>query len=285
VGIAVRNFWWLSRRAFVLAYQDGCFGSAKGAAYSALLCFFPLLTAVAAILIQVQAQSVSGILSRALSRVVPPGSEALVLENFRRGGARPVSLLVAATLLSIWAASRVMTSLMEGFRAAYHVPAGRPFLRQQAVAILLVLATALPVVLASGLILFGNRSEQAVMHWLGVNRAWQELQTWVKLASLAARYIVAFAANVLVAAVLYYIGPNRRQRWRLVWPGAVAATVMWLASTIGFAWYVRNIAGYNVLYGSIGAAIALLVWMYVLAAGSLIGCEFNAEYERLRGVQ
>jgi len=282
LGVAVRNFWWLFRRSLVLAYEDGCLGIAKGAAYSALLCFFPLLTAVAAILVQVQARSVSGLVSHALSRVVPPGSEALVLQNFRAGGARPVSLLVAATLLSIWAASRVMTSLMEGFRAAYHIPAGRPFLRQQAMAILLVLAAALPLVLASGLLLFGNRTEQAVMHWLGVNREWQELQNWVKLAAMAARYCVAFVSNVAVAGVLYHLGPNRPQRWHLVWPGAIASTVLWLVSTIGFAWYVRNIAGYNVLYGSIGAAIALLVWMYVLAAISLIGCEFNAEYERLR---
>ena len=178
-----------------------------------------------------------------------------------------------------------MTSLMEGFKAAYRIPAGRPFLRYQGVAILLVLATALPVVLASGLILFGNRTEQAVMRWLGVNQAWQELQTWVRLAATTARYIVAFATNVVVAATLYYLGPNRPQRWRLVWPGAIVSTTLWLVSTVGFAWYVRNIAGYNVLYGSIAATIALLVWMYVLAAISLIGCEFNAERERLRGIE
>jgi membrane protein len=81
--------------------------------------------------------------------------------------------------------------------------------------------------------------------------------------------------------VLYFIGPSRPQRWRFVWPGALVATLLWLLSTLGFGWYVRNIAGYNLLYGSVGAAIALLVWMYVLAAVALIGCEFNAEYERL----
>jgi membrane protein len=80
---------------------------------------------------------------------------------------------------------------------------------------------------------------------------------------------------------MYLLGPNRPQRWRFVWPGAIVATVIWLAATQGFAWYVRDIADYNLLYGSIGAVIALLVWMYVLAAIALIGCEFNAEYERM----
>jgi membrane protein len=278
---AWRNFWWLFRRSFVLAYEDGCFGTAKGAAYSALLCFFPLLTATATVLVQVRAESVSGVLYRALSRVVPPGTEKLVLDNFRGQGARPAALLVAAVLVSLWAASRVMTSLMEGFQAAYHIPAGRPFLRHQGMAILLVLATAVPVGAALALIMFGNRTEQLVLRWLGVLPAGQELRSWVKLAATAARHTVAFVTNVAVAATVYRLGPNRPQRWRLVWPGAVLATALWLVSTLGFAWYVRNIAGYNLLYGSIGAAIALLVWMYVLAAVILIGCEFNAEYERL----
>ena len=279
-----RNSWRLFRWSLVLAYKDGCFGTAKGAAYSALLCFFPLLTATATILVQIRGEPVSGVLSRALARVTPPGTEQLVLENFRVRGARPAALLVAATLVSIWAASRVMISLMEGFQAAYHIPTGRPFLRQQGMAILLVLATALPLLAASGLVLFGNRAEQLALRWLGLSPAWQEIESWVRLLTSASRYAVAIAANVAVAATLYTLGPNRPQRWRNVWPGAVVATALWLVSTMGFAWYVRNMAGYNVLYGSIGAVIALLVWMYVLAAVVLLGCEFNAVCERLRGL-
>ncbi len=87
------------------------------------------------------------------------------------------------------------------------------------------------------------------------------------------------------ARCLYYFGPYRRQRWRYVWPGAILATVLWLAATSGFAWYAVHIAHYNVMYGSVGASIALLVWMYVLAIVALIGCEFNAEYERASAVR
>ena len=71
-----------------------------------------------------------------------------------------------------------------------------------------------------------------------------------------------------------------KQRWSLVWPGAVLATVLWMLATSGFAWYVRNIGHYNLMYGSVGAGIALLVWMYLMALIALLGCEFNAEYER-----
>jgi membrane protein len=102
---------------------------------------------------------------------------------------------------------------------------------------------------------------------------------WQFLSSLAT-YAVAFATTVLVTALLYYFGPYREQRWHYVWPGAIVATTLWLAATSSFGWYVRHMGNYNVMYGSIGAGIALLVWMYLMAAIALIGCEFNAEYER-----
>jgi membrane protein len=102
----------------------------------------------------------------------------------------------------------------------------------------------------------------------------------MRVVSRGARYLLAFATTVTVTSTLYLFGPYRRQRWRYVWPGAVLATIFWLFATAGFAWYVRNIGNYNVMYGSLGAGIALLVWMYLMAVIALIGCEFNAEYER-----
>jgi membrane protein len=100
-------------------------------------------------------------------------------------------------------------------------------------------------------------------------------------ASRLARYVLAFVTTITVTSSLYYFGPYRKQRWRFVWRGATLATFLWFFATLGFAWYVRHLAAYNVMYGSIGAGIALLVWMYLLAAIALIGCEFNVEYERM----
>ncbi len=94
------------------------------------------------------------------------------------------------------------------------------------------------------------------------------------------RYIVALGAMATITAILYFYGPYRKQRWADVWPGAILATILWLLATLGFAWYIRNVTNYNVLYGSVGASIALLSWMYLLAAIALFGCEFNAELER-----
>jgi len=84
----------------------------------------------------------------------------------------------------------------------------------------------------------------------------------------------------LTTALIYHVGPNRKQRFRKVVPGAVLATALWSIATLGVAWYFRHITDYNVLYGSVGAGLALLVWSYVLAVIALYGCEFNAALER-----
>lgn len=269
-----RTVLWLLRRSVVAAFEDGCFSIAKGAAYSALLSFFPVLTSAAAILVQTKAEFVSQTIEGFLSEIVPPGTEDLVLRQFRAAGARPTALLVGAGLISLWAASSVIKSLMEGFQAAYRVPRSRGFLRRSGVAIALVLLVTVPLVGASLLILFGDEVERQVLRWMQAGPS-----SWPWL-SHGFRIAVAFATTVLVTALLYYFGPYRRQRWRYVWPGAILATVLWLGTTSGFGWYVRHMGNYNVMYGSVGAGIALLVWMYLLAAIALIGCEFNAEYER-----
>jgi membrane protein len=265
----------------VTTFDDGCLGVAKGAAYSALLSFFPVIAASAAILMQIRAEFVSRIIERTLSEIVPPDSVDLVVEQFRVTGSRPIALLIVAGVISVWAASGVIKSLIEGFQAAYRVPRSRGFVRQNAVAIALVLLSAAPLVCASLLIVFGNQTERVVLDWLKVDPVLNPLApTWEWLSRMA-RYAVAFVTTVVVTAVLYYFGPYRQQRWRYVWPGATLATVLWLLATSGFAWYVRHIGHYNLMYGSVGAGIALLVWMYLVSAIALVGCEFNAEYERM----
>jgi membrane protein len=275
------TFPWLLRRSVVAAFDDNCFSIAKGAAYSALLSFFPVLTSAATILVQTRAEFVSSTIEKFLSQVVPPGTQDLVLVQFQVKGARPVEVLIVAALISLWAASSVIKSLIEGFQAAYRVPRNRSFVHGSAVAISLVLMSTIPLVGASVLLLFGGQIEGVVLRFMQVDPRWTPF-AWVwEWLSRVARYAVAFAATVLVTGTLYYFGPYRKQRWAAVWPGAVVATVLWMFATSGFGWYVKHLAHYNALYGSVAASIALLVWMYLLAAIALVGCEFNAECERL----
>jgi membrane protein len=280
VRLTPRNLSWLLKRSLIATFDDGCIGSAKGAAYSALLSFFPMLTSAAAIMVQTKTEFVSHYLENLLKEIVPPGTEDLVVQQFSVMGERPLTLLIVAAMVSLWAASGVFKSLIEGFHYAYRVPRDRGFFHGTAVAMALVLMSAIPLIAASVLILFGGGIERLVLGWLKVDPVFNPLASVWQWASRVTRYVVAFAGNAAVTAMLYYFGPNRKQRWHFVWPGAILATLAWLIATTVFAWYVRNIARYNVMYGSIGAAIALLVWMYLLALIALVGCEFNAAYER-----
>lgn len=104
---------------------------------------------------------------------------------------------------------------------------------------------------------------------------------WIQTLTQMLTSAISFGTIVLVVALLYFIGPNRPMRWRDVWPGAWIASFLWFLITLIFSWYVENLANYNVMYGTVGGVIAMLVWIYLLSAIALFGCEYNAERERL----
>ena len=273
----------LLRAASVATHEDGGFGIAKGAAYSALLAFFPVLTTIAALLVQANAEAVARAVAGLLYDVIPPGTEEIVRALFTVHGQQPNWLLVVAILLSAWAGSGVMMSLMEGFRSVYRIPSGRSLLHERAVAMLLVFGAALPALGASALIVFNDRAQRWAISWMGLAPGDFDLRGWLQLAGQGISEGIAASAMVIITAVVYYFGPNRKQSLRCVLPGAILATALWLLSTLAFGWYVRHVSNYNVLYGGVGAGLALLVWMYVWSVIALFGCEFNAVRERRLG--
>ncbi len=117
---------------------------------------FPVLTSVAAIFVQTRTGPVQRSLGKFLEQILPPGTEDIVLQQFRLRGQRPAALLVVALLLSLWAASSVIKSLIDGFNAAYRVPRNRSLLRHQSVGIMLAVLAIFPMLGASSLILFGG---------------------------------------------------------------------------------------------------------------------------------
>jgi membrane protein len=276
----ISRFLQVMRATLIATFEGNSLSIAKGAAYSSLLSFFPVLTTLAAILVEANATSIARIIANFLYKVVPPGTEDVVVTLFVVHGERPKYLLVSAIILALWAASGAIMSIIEGFRSIYRIPTGRSFLRERGMAVFLVLVSAAPIVGASALIVFGTRAESFLMHRLGVASD-VDIQGWLELLSKTLRLGLAFGSFVLVTALLYYLGPNRKQTFAKFFPGAVLATVLWVLATLVFSWYVRHISNYNVLYGSVGAGLALLVWMYVWSVITLIGCEFNAARERL----
>lgn len=272
---------YLLKRTFLSSFDDNLYTIAKGAAYSSILSFFPVLTTAAAVFVQMKAAFVARTLENFLREIVPPGTEHLVIDHFQ-AGPRSNTLLVVAPLVSLWAAASVMKSLMQGFHSAYRIPRSRSFWRETGIAIGMVLLAAVPLFCASALLLFGNEVEKAVLGLLKVDPVLNPLAGMWLFLSKVMRYAVAFSTVIVITSILYFVGPYRKQRWALVWPGAILATILWLAATLGFGWYVGHMGNYNVMYGSIGTGIALLVWMYIVSLVAILGCEFNAECERLQ---
>ena len=268
-------------RALKAAYRNNCLGFSKGVAYSLLLSFFPVLASVAVILARTRADWMARTVVRFLAQALPPGADAAAMRYFAAVGREPLLMpVVTAVLLSVWAASGAIVTFMQGFRVAYHIPAGRSLVWERAVAMLLVISAAIPLTGASVFLMLGSHAERALVTWAGLLPSGAELTGWISFGAKMARYAIALCAAAAGAVFLYYFGPNRRQRLRYVWPGAATASVAWFAATLLFGWYVRNLGNYNLMYGSIAAAILLLVWMYVLAVVAFVGCEINVAWEK-----
>jgi len=108
-----------------------------------------------------------------------------------------------------------------------------------------------------------------------IDNADHELRHIVLFFWRMARWSVALVTSATVLTALYHFGTKRKEHWAWVVPGAITGTVLWFPSTLAFGWYVTRIANYSRFYGSFGAGIATLVWLYITAFSVLIGAELN----------
>ena len=268
---ALGRFWRLFRLSIWRAFEHDAFGTAKASAYSSIFTFFPALLVLGSVLATLsRGQVYLREISYALGAILPAGSAAAL--SYLRGSVnRPVSLLISASLLTIWSASGVIISWMDGFRRAYQLPKTWGLVQERAIAISLVLMTGLPLTFATILVAFGSRIEMRILFLLG-----HEFGPLILLLWLAVRWAIAILTSIAVIQLIYHNAVPRTQPWHSVLPGAVLATAMWLISTALFGLYLQHYADYSVIYGSLGVGIALLLWMYLISLAVLIGAEFNA---------
>jgi membrane protein len=270
-----RQFLPMLKRAALKLFQDNGFDTAKSAAYSAVLSFCPGLLVLTALLFRHNISVVVDEISVALDRVLPPEAYQLASRYLTAQGARTQGILVGASFVAIWSGSNVVVSLMEAFRQAYRIPASRSIVKNRAVALTLLTMAGAPLFGATLLLFFGQQIE----NWLAAHLG--EVSWLVAPAGELVRWIISLITSAVVIAVLYHVGPNRPQKWRYIWPGAVLATALWVTATLLFAWYVQRIAEYTNLYGSISTAVVLLIWMYIVNLIVIFGCQFNVQYEKV----
>jgi len=268
---ALGRFWRLFRLSVWRSFEHDAFAIAKASAYSSILTFFPALLVLGSVIATIRRGDVYlREISDALGRILPAGS-ATALSYLRGTSQRPVGLLITTSLLTIWTASGVIISWMEGFRRAYQLPKTWGLIQERLIAISLVLMAGIPLTFSTVLVAFGNRIELRILFYIGHEFGPLVLLMWGLI-----RWTIAILTSIAVIQLIYHNAVPRTQPWHSVLPGAILATAMWLGATALFGWYLQRYADYSIIYGSLGVGIALLVWMYLISLVVLIGAEFNA---------
>ena len=248
-------------------------GTAKAAAYSAILCVFPaLLVLTAVIAVTPGSNSLRGEVRSALDEVLPTDTMNLAQAYLQYQHQRSVQVLFSAVLISVFAAMGVMMSLMEGFLRAYELDrkAWR-FWHQHLLAIFLIPSCLVPMGAATLFVVFGHQIEHLMIEYAN-----HEFRSYVLIFWVAVRWTIALVTCVGVLSVIYHFGTPHPNSWKWVVPGASVATVLWFLVTLLFGLYVTRFADYSLVYGSLGAGIATLVWLYITSVAVLFGGEYNA---------
>ena len=188
LGPLILRFLRLLRLAFWRAFQHDAFAIAKASAYSSILTFFPLLLVVGSVLATSRRTGAYlREISYALGRILPAGS-ATAMAYLKGTSQRPVGLLVTASLITLWTASGVMISWMEGFRRCYELPKVWGLLKERLIAFSLVILAGIPLTFATMLVAFGSRIETRILFHLD-----REFGPYILLMWMAMRWLITYA--------------------------------------------------------------------------------------------
>ena len=251
------------------ATEDKLFGAAAELSYYFLLALFPLLIFLTSV-IGFLPGAAHGNLVRSLERVVPPDAIKLMRDwladvvSHRSGG-----LLSVGLIGSLWAASSGVASLINTLNTAFDAAETRPFWKRRLIAIGLTLTLAMLIAGGSVLIMFGH----LLGSWLG---AALKAGPVFAAASSAIGYLVGFVLLMGGIVLIYRFGPDLNRRKEPVWPGAVFATIGIVIGSLLFSLYLR-IASVSATYGSLGAVVTLMLWLYLVGLMLLLGGELNSE--------
>jgi membrane protein len=266
-------------RAMRKALEHDALNLAQSAAYSAIVSLFPALVVTAAIIALLPDVAPLKVeIGEFFDEVLPSSAFSLLTSYFVSApGAshvHTVRSLVLAAIVSVSGGSSVIVTLMEGVRRAQGLPQDcwKGWQRRKR-ALVLVPLSLLPLALATMLVVFGRFLTAWAAAYLS-----SAVQPVFYAVALAVRWSISLAGVVGLMASIYHFGlPTRQKRVRSL-PGAIVATAMWFVSTLAFGWYVTRFANYSLVYGSLGAGIALLFWLYLVCLSVLYGAEFNAQF-------
>jgi membrane protein len=246
---------------------------AGGVAFFVLLAIFPAITAlVSAYGLFFNTSTITNNFAL-LQDVVPSNVLSPLREQANHiashgGGALSVWIVVGM-LVSLWSAMSGVKAIIDALNVIYEQKESRSFIRFNLVALLLTLGGFAAFLLAiAGVVVL-----PLIFSYIGLGSATATLMRFLRWPALLALLLLGLA-------ILYRYGPDRRTaRWQWVSVGSVLAALTWIVGSYLFSWYLANFANYNATYGSLGAAVGLMMWLYISAIVVLLGAELNAEIE------
>ncbi|WEK32330.1 MAG: YihY/virulence factor BrkB family protein [Candidatus Pseudomonas phytovorans] len=247
---------------------------ASALAYQALFSLFPFLLFLIALIGFLHLPDFFSWLRLQSELVLPPQALEQVNPVIDQLQQSKGGLLSVGIVIALWTASAGVRLMMSAMNAAYDVPEGRPVWKRVPLSIFYTVGLAGMLLAAAALMVLGPQ----VMEWIAAQIGMQEfiVTLWTIL-----RWPVIIMLLMVAVALIYYVMPDVKQKFRFITPGSVLAVVVWIVASLGFAYYVKTFADYNAMYGSIGAIIVLLLYFYISAAVLLLGAEMNAVIEHM----
>ena len=257
--------------------------SAAALTYYAVLSLFPGLIVLVALLglIGQYPETTNAILD-IIGRVGPQSA----VDTFRapvegvvknKGGAG--ALLGVSLVVALWSASGYIGAFTRASNVIYQVKEGRPFWKLRPLQLVVTMVAVIVLAALAVAVVLTGELAHAVGDKIGVG------DTAVTIWSYA-KWPVLLIAVMTIFSGLYYVTPNVRQRgFRWITPGSVLGVILWVIVSIGFSLYVSHLGSYNATYGSLGAVVVFLIWLWISNIAVLFGAEFNAEIERSRQLE
>jgi len=263
----------LAKRVVQEVREDNCLGQAAQLAYYLIFAVFPFLLFLATLLGYLPIPNLMDRIMASLAQLLPGEAVTLLQDNIRqlvtdqKGG-----LLSFGILAALWTSSSAVTAIMDALNRAYDVAEGRPVWKVRGTAILLTMGLSLFILLSMVLLIFGPQLGGWIAAQVGLGTAFEV--AWNIL-----RWPVIVGLLIVAMAIVYYVAPDVEQQWKWITPGSVVAVLGTIVVSLGFSFYVNNFGSYNKTYGSIGAVIVFLTWLYLTGLMILVGGEINAEIE------
>jgi membrane protein len=260
-------------RTFRQIQDDRLLAISAGVVFYALLALFPTVTALVSLYgLFAQPSSIQEHLSL-IAAFTPEQFVAIVSEQIERLVSRGAGELSFGFLLglgiAVWSANAGMKAIIDALNVVYEEDEKRGFIRLNLISLSMTIGAVLAALVAIGAVVV----VPILLVQLG-------LEGFASRVIDLGRWPGLIVALLLGLSVLYRFGPSRRQaRWRWLSVGSLVATVLWIAGSAAFSYYIQNYANYDATYGSLGTGIGLMIWLWISVIAVLFGAELNAEIE------